>query len=248
MSDPAAEPPSWSTSPTDPPDARASVLVVEDDASIADVLATTLGRRNNYVEVAGSVRAARARMATVPPDVVLLDLGLPDGDGMELCRELRRWYRNPIVVITAEGDEARLIEALDAGADDYVTKPFSMPELLARIRVALRHRSVLAAVVDPETIAVGDLQIDTGAYAAQVGGVDLELTRKEFQILALLARNPGQLIRHETMLQQVWGDGAGSHDSLRVHITKLRKKLGDGRARPEIQTEMGVGYRLVPRD
>ncbi len=225
--------------------APSSILVVEDDLSVADVLVTALARRGHHVSVAASMRSARDRLAATAADVVLLDLGLPDGDGMDLCLELRRWFHNPIIVITAEGDEARLVEALDAGADDYVTKPFSMPELLARIRVALRHRSLLASVVDPERITVGDLVIDSGAYVAQAGGRSLDLTPKEFQLLVLLARNPGRLVRHSTILSQVWTDGGGSADSLRVHMTKLRKKLGDGPDRPQIQTETGVGYRLV---
>ena len=178
-------------------------------------------------------------------DVVLLDLGLPDGDGIDLCRDLRDWFLNPIIVITAEGDETRLVDALDAGADDYVTKPFSMPELLARIRVALRHLAQRSSPTDPERITVGDLTIDSGAYVAQADGRSLDLTPKEFQLLVLLARNPGRLVRHTTILEQVWRDGVGSPDSLRVHMTKLRKKLGTGPERPQIQTETGVGYRLV---
>ncbi len=225
--------------------APASILVVEDDPSVADVLVTALARRGHHVAITPTARATRDRLASTSPDLVLLDLGLPDGDGVELCEELRLWFRNPIIVITAEGDEARLVDALDAGADDYITKPFSMPELLARIRVALRHRALLSALVDPERISVGDLVIDTGAYFATAGSRTLDLTPKEFQLLALLARNPGLLVRHSTILQKVWSDGGGTAESLRVHMAKLRKKLGDGPDRPRIQTETGVGYRLV---
>ncbi len=223
-----------------------SILVVEDDPSVADVLVTALARRGHHVAIAPTARATRERLASTSPDLMLLDLGLPDGDGVELCRELRLWFRNPILVITAEGDETRLVEALDAGADDYVTKPFSMPELMARIRVALRHRALLSSVVDPDRISVGDLVIDAGAYFATAGGRSLDLTPKEFQLLALLARNPGLLVRHSTILEQVWADGGGTAESMRVHMAKLRKKLGEGPERPQIQTETGVGYRLVP--
>jgi two-component system KDP operon response regulator KdpE len=226
--------------------APASILVVEDDASVADVLVTALARRGHHVAIATSAASARDRLSRANVDVVLLDLGLPDGDGLELCAELRTWYQYPILIITAEGDEARVVEALDAGADDYITKPFSVPELLARLRVALRHRAVLSANVDPDRLVVGDLSVDTGAYLATAGDRTLDLTPKEFQILSLLARHPRLLVRHSTILSQVWPDGGGSADSLRVHMTKLRKKLGEGPERPRIQTETGVGYRMVP--
>jgi two-component system KDP operon response regulator KdpE len=225
--------------------ADASILVVEDDPTVADVVATALVRRGYRAEVARSVRIARDRVARSEIDVILLDLGLPDGDGVLFCRELRRWFRNPIVIITAEGDERRVVEALDAGADDYLTKPFSTPVLLARLRVALRHRSVLAGVVDPHRIVVGDLEIDTGGHVVEIGGVETTLTPKEFGLLALLAANPGRLVPHATIVGEVWR-GRGSAEAVRVIVTKLRKKLGAGPDRPSIETDVGVGYRLVP--
>lgn len=226
------------------PSVPASVLVVEDDSSVADALATMLTRRGYLVEVAPTVQRARDILLPGDVDVILLDLGLPDGDGTTFCLELRTWFRNPIIVITAEGDEVRLVEALDAGADDYVTKPFSTPALLARIRVALRHRSVLAGIVDPHPLAVGDMVLDTGAYSVEIAGDPVALTLKEFELLKLLASNPGRIARHSTIIDQVW-DGVGSPESLRVVVAKLRKKLGSGDQRPRIETETGVGYRLV---
>ena len=241
MSTRAVAPRSSSSSPS----TDAAVLVVEDDRAIAEVLATALGRRGYGVSVARSARDAHERITIDEPDVVLLDLGLPDRDGLELCRDLRTWFRNPIIVITADGDEDRKVAALDLGADDYITKPFSMAELLARVRVGLRHRALLASVVDPLELVVGDLIVDTGAHVAVAGAEPLTLTRKEFGLLTLLARNPGRLVTHRRILDNVWGAEVGTTESLRVHVTNLRRKLGDGPARPRIVTESGVGYRLV---
>lgn len=241
MSTPAAAPRSSSSSPS----TDTSVLVVEDDDSVAEVIATALQRRGYAVEVAATAQQAHERVALREPDLVLLDLGLPDRDGLDLCGDLRGWFRNPIIVITADGDEDRKVAALDLGADDYVTKPFSMAELLARVRVGVRHRALLAAVVDAQDLVVGDVVVDTGAHAATAAGEELTLTRKEFGLLALLARNPGRLLSHRTILDQVWGPEGGTTESLRVHVTNLRKKLGDGADRPQIVTEPGVGYRLV---
>ena len=212
---------------------------------MAELIASALGRRDYVVDIAASVAEAHHMISVSEPDLVLLDLGLPDRSGMDLCKDLRRWFRNPIIVITAEGDERRKVEALDAGADDYVTKPFSTPELMARVRVGLRHRQIISAIVDAGDLRVGDLLIDTGAHEVTAGGIPLTLTRKEYGVLTLLARNPGRLIAHSTILSQVWGVDSGTSESLRVHVTNLRRKLGDGPARPHIETEPGVGYRLV---
>jgi two-component system KDP operon response regulator KdpE len=195
--------------------------------------------------VAPTARSGHAHLSEHDIDVVLLDLGLPDGDGVALCREVRAWYRNPVIVITAEGDDERLIEALDAGADDYLTKPFSTPVLLARLRVAIRHRAALKGVVDPRHLVIGDLLIDTGGYVVEAAGQRISLTQKEFDFLRVLALNPGRLVRHHRIIEEVWG-GTGSQESVRVTLAKVRKKLGTGPNRPTIDTEIGVGYRLVP--
>jgi two-component system KDP operon response regulator KdpE len=181
-------------------------------------------------------------------DVVILDLGLPDIDGAEVCLRLRRWFRNPIVVLSADGDEDRKVAALEGGADDYVTKPFSMPELVARLGVALRHRAAVATAIDPVAVSIGDLRLDEGAHVATVGGVPLPLARKEFALLAILARNPGRVLTHHWLLSRVWGTSdPAKTETLRVHINQLRRKLGEGPQRPKVLTEPGVGYRLIER-
>jgi two-component system KDP operon response regulator KdpE len=222
------------------------VLVVEDDPAVAEVVETALRGRGYRVAVAATGTAGIEASWRDRPDVVILDLGLPDVDGIDVCRTLRTWYANPIIVLSADGAEDRKVAALDEGADDYVTKPFSMPELLARLRVALRHRRLVATAADPAAFTVGDLVVDTGARQVSVAGRPVELTRREFDLLALLARRPGRVLTHGTILDQVWGSRAGAGTtSLRVHVTQLRKKLGAGPARPRLLSEPGVGYRLV---
>jgi two-component system KDP operon response regulator KdpE len=223
--------------------------VVEDEPAVADVVATALRARGHAVRVAVTGGSALDEASVSEPDLVILDLGLPDLDGIDVCRQLRRWSHNPIIVLSADGAEDRKVAALDEGADDYVTKPFSMPELLARMRVAFRHRQLVGAVLDPARFELGDLSIDTGARVATVDGRDLELTRMEFDVLALLARTPGRVFTHGTILEHVGGPrSTGTTGSLRVHVTHLRRKLGDGPRRPQIETDPGVGYRLVLAD
>jgi two-component system KDP operon response regulator KdpE len=224
----------------------ALILVVEDEPVVAEVLSTALRARGHGVEVATTGRQALEQASLFEPDVVLLDLALPDLDGIEVCRQLRRWFNNPILVVTADGDEDRKVAALDDGADDYITKPFSMRELLARLRVALRHRHDKGSASDPAVVRVGDLEIDTGGHVAAAGGVPLPLARKEFALLALLARNPGRVLTQTFLLSRVWGTtDLAKTERLRVHVTQVRRKLGEGPHRPRIVTEPGVGYRLV---
>ena len=221
------------------------MLLIEDEENMADVVSTALQSRGYRVDVSATGRAALDRASVDEPDIVILDLGLPDIDGIELCRRLRRWFANPIVVLSADGAEDRKIEALDEGADDYVTKPFSMPELLARLRVADRHRRTSSSTSDPPVFEVGDLVVDVGAHAASVHGQPLELTRKEFALLALLVRNRGRVLTHGRLLDGAWGGARhGGVESLRVHVTQLRRKLGTGDHRPVLVTEPGIGYRL----
>ena len=226
----------------------ATVLVVDDEPALVEVVSTALRARGHRVVVATTGRDALEAASAEPPDVVLLDLGLPDLDGVDVCTHLRRWYRNPIVVLSADGAEDRKVAALDEGADDYVTKPFSMPELLARLRVALRHRRA-ADADDPGVVAVGDLLIDVPARVATARGQPLDLARKEFDLLVVLARGAGRVFTHAALLERVWGSPtAGSTESLRVHVNKVRTKLGDGPQRPRLVTEPGVGYRLLAPD
>jgi two-component system KDP operon response regulator KdpE len=180
------------------------VLVVEDERSMARVLSASLQARGYDVRVARTGQDGLDLSASDDPAVIILDLGLPDVDGIEVCRQMRKWTRAPIIVVTADGSEKRKILALDEGADDYVTKPFSMPELLARLRVALRHRQALP-VVEEDLLEVGDLVVDLADHQVSVGGRRIEVTPKEFDFLALLARHPGKVLTHRAILRSVWG-------------------------------------------
>jgi two-component system KDP operon response regulator KdpE len=222
------------------------VLVVDDEPALLRAVGAALKARDYDVATAGTGQAAIDAIALAPPDLVVLDLGLPDLDGIEVCRRVREWSDVPIVVLSAEGSEARKVLALDQGADDYVTKPFSTAELLARIRVALRHRNHAAADDDDAVLRVGDVEIDLARHVVDVGGRKVDLTPKEFAFLALLARWPGRVLTHRTILQEVWGPEYGSESQyLRVYASQLRKKLDDDPTRPRLITEPGVGYRLV---
>ena len=225
------------------------VLVIDDEPQILRALRINLSVRGYDVSVAATGAEALKSAAEHKPDVVILDLGLPDMSGIDVLAGLRGWLTAPVIVLSARTDSMDKVEALDAGADDYVTKPFSMPELLARLRVALRHRRLVASVADPTVLEVGDVTIDTGAHVVSVAGTPLDLTRKEFALLALLARNLGKVIIHQSVLNSVWsGTQRGTTESLRVHVTNLRRKLGTGAQRPQVLTEPGVGYRLVLPD
>jgi two-component system KDP operon response regulator KdpE len=229
----------------------AKVLVVDDEPAILRALRAGLTARGHEVILATSGQAAIDLTALEAPDVVVLDLGLPDIDGVDVCRRIREWSTVPIVVLSAEGSDARKVLALDEGADDYVTKPFSMAELLARLRVALRHRAPAAggpagSPVDDAVLEVGDVRLDVARHEASVAGRALDLTPKEFAFLALLARWPGRVLTHRAILQEVWGPEYGTETQyLRVYASQLRKKLDDDPERPRLITEPGVGYRLV---
>src|ERR1700730_14141925 len=186
------------------------VLVVEDERSMARVMSASLQARGYQVSVARTGQDALDRSAAEDPAVVILDLGLPDLDGIEVCRRMRQWSRAPIIVVTADGAEDRKILALDEGADDDVTKPFSMPELLARLRVAVRHRQAIGPFVDDAVLQVGDLEIDTADHQVTISGRRVELTPKEFDFLALLARHQGKVLTHRTILKHVWGPEASN--------------------------------------
>ncbi len=222
------------------------ILVVDDEPAIVRALSAALQARKHRVAVATTGADALSEVATRTPAVVILDLGLPDMDGIEVCRQLRRWTDTPIIVLTAEGAESRKVEALDEGADDYVTKPFSTPELLARVRVALRHRRDPGAQEASPLLRVGDIEIDIPTHRVTVGGAEVELTPKEFAFLAALARHPGRVLTHGMLLREVWGPDYGAETQyLRVYASHLRRKLEDDPAAPRLVTEPGVGYRLV---
>ena len=219
------------------------VLVVDDEPQILRALRTSLRGAGYEVETAETAAQALALLAANPPDAVVLDLVLPDGSGVEICRELRTWSTAPVIVLSVVGDEAEKVAALDAGADDYVTKPFGIEELLARLRAALRR---IDAPSEP-VVVLGDLRIDLEKRAVSVRGEPVQLTPHEFGLLRVLARNPGKLLTHEMLLREVWGRGYGSEAHyLHVYVSQLRRKLEPDPARPRyILTEPGAGYRLA---
>jgi two-component system KDP operon response regulator KdpE len=228
------------------------VLVVDDEPPITRALSAALIARGYRTQVVATGQRALDATAVSDPAAVILDLGLPDIDGLEVLRRLRHWSEVPVIVLTAEGAEDSKVRALDDGADDYVTKPFSTPELLARLRVALRHRRSgpggVAAGEGP-VLTVGDVVVDLPHHTVEVGGRHVDLTPKEFAFLALLARHAGKVLTHRMILQQVWGPEYGTESEyLRVYASQLRKKLAEDRARPRLLTEPGVGYRLIDRD
>lgn len=228
---------------------RELVLVVDDEPAITRVLTAALEARGYRVTAASTGREAIDAATLETPAAVILDLGLPDTDGVEVCRRIRTWSDVPIIVLTADDTEHRKVEALDDGADDYVTKPFSTPELLARLRVALRHhRNPNPASIDAET-EIGDLRVDRARHRVDVAGDPVTLTPKEFAFLALLATHPGRIYTHRMILEKVWGPEYQTETHyLRVYASQLRKKLGDDPTRPRLVTEPGVGYRLVDAD
>jgi two-component system KDP operon response regulator KdpE len=219
------------------------VLVVDDEPQIVRGLKIILRNAGYTVEEAENKEQALAALAARPPDAVVLDLVLPDGRGVEVCEEVRRWSRLPIVVLSAVGDEREKVRALDAGADDYITKPFGTDELLARLRAVLR-RSVEAGG-GPE-IVVGELTIDIAGRRVLRAGEEIHLTPIEFDLLRVLAQHRGRLVTHRQLLREVWGpEYATETQYLRVHVAHIRAKLEGDPSRPEyLITEPGVGYRL----
>ena len=224
------------------------VLVVDDEPAIRQALTTALSGRGYRVLEAFTGKAAIEMVTVDPPDAIILDLALPDIDGLEVCRRVRTWSNVPIIVLSANGKDERKVTALDEGADDYVTKPYSTPELLARLRAALRH-SASRPVVDDGVLVVGDLTIDLGRRVVTVGDRAVDLTPKEFAFLALLARHPGRVLTHNAILTEVWGPGHGTQTQyLRVYANQIRKKIDDDMRNPRLVTDLGVGYSLQARN
>lgn len=220
------------------------ILLVDDDPALLKVLRIALEARGDHVDVARTGQQAVDQVAMAQPQAVVLDLGLPDFDGVEVCRRLRQFSDVPIVVLSASGDEQRKVAALDAGADDYITKPFGMAELQARLRVAVRHGQRRSQDADPAQFTVGSLTVDVAHHTAAVDGRVLDLTAREFDLLAYLARHAGKVCTHHLLLQAVWGSGYGSESHyVRVYAHRLRQKLGS--AGPMLRTHPGVGYQLT---
>ena len=224
--------------------AERHVLVVDDEPQILRALGVVLRSGGFKVASAGSAAEAVRAAALRPPAAVLLDLRLPDGSGVEVCRTIRQWSAAPLIVVSASDDEDQKIEALDAGADDYVTKPFSASELLARVRAAIRRSAVPPG--DAPVIRFGDAVIDLERRLVRRGGDPIHLTVREYELLACLARHPGRVLTHAALLQSVWGPSCDTETHyLRVYMANLRRKLESDPATPRfLLTVSGVGYRL----
>jgi two-component system KDP operon response regulator KdpE len=225
-------------------DVAPTVLVIEDEPQMRRFLKASLESHDYHLVEAVTAREGLAQASGRNPDVILLDLGLPDMDGIDLTRRVREWSRVPIIVISARGREQDKIAALDAGADDYLTKPFGMGELLARLRVALR-RTATDEGGEP-VFTLGDLRVDLGARLVFRGDAEVHLTPIEYKLLTTLVRHAGRVITHRQLLKDVWGPNAVEHTHyVRVYMTQLRHKLEDDPSRPKyLLTESGVGYRL----
>jgi two-component system KDP operon response regulator KdpE len=219
------------------------ILVVDDEPQILRALRASLRGAGYDVDTAETAQGALTAAALNPPDAVILDLVLPDGRGTDVCRELRTWTTVPVIVLSVVGDESEKVGALDAGADDYVTKPFGIDELLARLRAAMRRVDTATEPV----LDIGELRVDLEKRSVSFAGEPVRLTPHEFELLTLLARNEGKLLTHATILREVWGRAyADESHYLHVYVSQLRRKLEPDPSRPRyILTEPGAGYRLV---
>ena len=225
------------------------ILIVEDDAAVRNLISTTLKMQNYKFHVATTGSQALLEAVSNQPDIMLLDLGLPDMDGVEIIRKIRSWSNMPIIVISARTEDSDKIVALDAGADDYLTKPFSVDELLARLRVTQRRLSLMKtdSVQDSPIFTNGALKIDYAAGCAYLDGAELHLTPIEYKLLCLLSKNVGKVLTHTYITQQIWGSSwENDIASLRVFMATLRKKLERGKdGQQYIQTHIGIGYRML---
>jgi two-component system KDP operon response regulator KdpE len=224
-----------------------TLVVIEDDPQIRRFLRTGLSTEPFRIFEAETGRAGLVEAATRKPDLVILDLGLPDLDGVEVVSELRQWYTRPIIILSARSSEQEKIKALDAGADDYLTKPFGIGELLARIRAALRRAARDAGVAAENSIEFGEVRVDLAARRVQRAGSDVHLTPNEYRLLAALVRHAGKVCTHRQLLADVWGPSHVEHGHyLRIYMAQLRHKLEPDPTNPRfLRTEAGVGYRLL---
>lgn len=219
------------------------ILIVEDEFSISNFMKTVLEGDGYLVEVATCAAQARTALEKTEFSVLLLDLGLPDADGLDLLRELRQQHRLPVIVVSARTEEKEKVAALDSGADDYITKPFGSPELLARIRAALRRAS---PVQNTAAFTTGDLTIDYDRHRVTLAGQPVHLTANEYRLVELLSRSAGKVLTYDRISEAMWGDAAGGNSQLlRVNMANIRRKLEQNPAEPQyILTEIGVGYRM----
>ena len=224
------------------------ILVVEDDKAIRNLITTTLETQGYLYHTAETGEASLLEAVSKRPDVIILDLGLPDMDGVGIIRKVRTWSNTPIIVVSARSEDRDKIDALDAGADDYLTKPFSVDELLARLRVSLRRVRYDGEKLrrDSTVFTNGELKIDYAAGSVWRGGEEIHLTPIEYKLLCLLAKNIGKVLTHNYILHEIWGDYSSDVSALRVFMATLRKKIEKTPSRPKyIQTHIGVGYRML---
>ena len=222
------------------------ILVVEDDGTVRNLITTTLKSNEYRFLTAADGESAIAAASTRQPDIVLLDLGLPDMDGVEVIHRIRSWSQMPVIVISARSEDADKIAALDAGADDYLTKPFSVAELLARLRVTQRRLAAQENRTGESTFRNGSLLIDYGAGCAYLDGAPVKLTPTEYKLLCLLAKDVGKVLTHTYLTNKIWGSCWESDmASLRVHMATLRRKLEKDSSVQYIQTHIGIGYRML---
>lgn len=228
---------------------KLSVLVIEDEKSICDFIAKTLNASDYKAVTAGSGKEGLAILTSALPDLVLLDLGLPDMDGIDIIKQTREWSSLPIIVISARVQEREKVAALDAGADDYITKPFGTDELLARIRTAIRHSNKIVddKVNSTRLYSARGLVVDFGKRLVTVERKEIHLTRVEYKIVSMLAQNSGKVITYSSLIEQVWGPYADDNNRiLRVNMANIRRKIEKNPSEPEyIFTELGIGYRMI---
>lgn len=228
---------------------KAQILVVEDDNAVAKLMAATMESQDYQYRIASTGASAIMEALSYKPEVMILDLGLPDTDGIEVIKKIRAWSNMPIIVVSARSEDTDKVAALDAGADDYLTKPFSVDELLARLRVALRRVRYDRQRLSEESSVYenGGLRIDYAAGCVYLDGSEIHLTPIEYKLLVLLAKNTGKVLTHNYILREVWGTPTASDmRSLRVYMATLRKKLEKNTSEPKyIQTHIGVGYRML---
>ena len=229
---------------------KATILIIEDEENIADFIETSL-RAQNYKAVSTRMgKEGIALAASLCPDLILLDLGLPDLDGMEVIRKVREWSGMPVIVLSARNQEKEKVEALDLGADDYITKPVGTSELMARIRTALRHGAAAGTQKSENVFITGGLQLDFGKRIVKVNAEEAHLTQVEYKIVAFLAANAGRVVTYDAIISHVWGPYMDDNNRiLRVNMANIRRKLENNPAEPRyIYTEIGVGYRMAEEE
>jgi two-component system KDP operon response regulator KdpE len=228
------------------PELRPTILIIEDEPPLKKFLRITLESQNYRVIEATHAADGIRQAASSTPDLIILDLGLPDGDGVDVARRVREWSSIPIIVVSARGKEQDKVIALDAGADDYLTKPFGVGELLARVRVVLRHLASTKPETNDPIFELGSLRVDLSQREVKVNDRAIHLTPNEFKLLSLLVKNAGKVLTHRQLLHDVWGPGSGNETHyVRVYMNQLRQKLETDPTRPRyLITEPGVGYRL----